>query len=269
MRFPVLRAHQRFQHSSSSLRRPFFPGLRRPALDSPSLRIRGGRRRGAGDDGNGVMCYATESDGGGDVYTLKDRHTEEEVVKKSRFIAFATPLTSPEDFDGFLASVRDDTASHNCWAWKVGSDYRFSDDGEPGGTAGRPILQAIEYSGLDGVGVVVTRFFGGIKLGAGGLCRAYGGAAASCLRQAQRVKVVPMVELRVSCAADLIGIIYRALSAYQGVHTDYCEDGSVVISARLPSADASSMVEQIRGATQARAKTEVTDTQASTADVAT
>src|SRR3546814_18000784 len=75
-------------------------------------------------------------------------------------------------------------ATHNCWAWRIGDDYRSNDDGEPAGTAGRPILAAIDGQGMDRVVVVVTRWFGGIKLGAGGLVRAYGGTAAECLRRA-------------------------------------------------------------------------------------
>src|SRR3546814_1073968 len=82
-------------------------------------------------------------------------------------------------------------ANHNCWACRIGQTYRFSDDGEPGGTAGKPILQAIDGHDLDGIAVVVTRWFGGILLGSGGLVRAYGGTAALCLQGAAKVRIVP------------------------------------------------------------------------------
>ena len=82
----------------------------------------------------------------------------------------------------FFAANSDPEATHNCWAYKIGQEYRFNDDGEPGGTAGRPILQAIEGQGMDRVAVLVVRWFGGVKLGAGGLVRAYGGCAANCGR---------------------------------------------------------------------------------------
>ena len=95
--------------------------------------------------------------------------------------------------------IGDPQATHNCWAYRIGQQYRFSDDGEPGGTAGRPILQAIEGQGFDQVVVVVTRWYGGIKLGAGGLARAYGGCAAECLRLADRV---PIVESRRPCMSS-------------------------------------------------------------------
>ena len=106
------------------------------------------------------------------------QHLEE--IKKSRFLAQAAPVDTPEQALAFVRQVGDPAATHNCWAYRIGQDYRFNDDGEPGGTAGRPILQAIEGQGIDRAVVVVTRWYGGIKLGAGGLVRAYGGTAAEC-----------------------------------------------------------------------------------------
>ncbi len=130
------------------------------------------------------------------------RHQED--IRKSRFLALAAPVASPEQALAFLREASDPTATHNCWAYRIGQDYRFNDDGEPGGTAGRPILQAIEGQEMDRVVVVVTRWYGGIKLGAGGLVRAYGGTAAECLRRAERVPIVMMATLALACDfADL------------------------------------------------------------------
>jgi uncharacterized YigZ family protein len=125
------------------------------------------------------------------------RHAEE--IRKSRFLAQAAPVASPQQALAFVRNVSAADATHNCWAYRIGQDYRFNDDGEPGGTAGRPILQAIEGQGCDRVAVVVTRWYGGIKLGAGGLARAYGGTAAECLRLAGRVAVVAMARLGLAC----------------------------------------------------------------------
>ena len=111
--------------------------------------------------------------------TLAARTTHAIEVKHSRFIAHAAPVATPADAMDVLKDVEVRDATHNCWAWRIGGDYRSSDDGEPAGTAGRPILAAIDGQGFDRVMVVVTRWFGGVKLGAGGLVRAYGGAAAS------------------------------------------------------------------------------------------
>lgn len=114
-------------------------------------------------------------------------------IKKSRFLGKATPIANEDEAKAFLASVSDPAANHNCWAWRIGQAYRFSDDGEPSGTAGKPILQAIDGQDLDGVVVVVTRFFGGILLGSGGLVRAYGGTAAQMLRAAEKREIIPLV----------------------------------------------------------------------------
>lgn len=78
-------------------------------------------------------------------------------VKHSRFLVNAAPVDTPDEALGFVARVGDAAATHNCWAYRIGSEYRFNDDGEPAGTAGRPILAAIDGQGLDRVVAVVTR----------------------------------------------------------------------------------------------------------------
>lgn len=138
------------------------------------------------------------------LHTLAAPYQHSEDIRKSRFLAHAAPVTTPQQALAYVQEVSDASATHNCWAYRIGQDYRFNDDGEPGGTAGRPILQAIEGQGIDRVVVVVTRWFGGIKLGAGGLARAYGGTAAECLRLAERTPIVAMARLGVHCDfADL------------------------------------------------------------------
>ena len=148
------------------------------------------------------------------MHTLTAAVQHEADIRKSRFLALAAPLESPEAAQAFLDAARDPQATHNCWAWRFGAQYRFHDDGEPGGTAGRPILQAIESQGYDRVAVLVIRWFGGIKLGTGGLARAYGGTAAECLRLAERVEL--REESRVVCScpyADMDRVQARLLAA--------------------------------------------------------
>lgn len=123
-------------------------------------------------------------------FTLAAPCEHHETIRKSRFLAKAAPVASPEEAQAFIQAVSDLSATHNCWAWKIGNQYRFSDDGEPGGTAGRPMLTAIEGQDCDQVVVVVIRWFGGIQLGTGGLARAYGGSAARCLQSGTRVALV-------------------------------------------------------------------------------
>ena len=118
-----------------------------------------------------------------------------EEIRKSRFLALAAPVASAAEAQAFIDRHSDLAASHNCWAWKVGNQYRFNDDGEPGGTAGRPILAAIEGQDCDQVAVLVIRWYGGIQLGTGGLARAYGGSAARCLQLGERQELVTRLVL--------------------------------------------------------------------------
>ena len=138
-------------------------------------------------------------------FTLEARH--------SRFLAQAATAASPDAALAFLAEVADPGATHNCWAYRIGAEYRSSDDGEPAGTAGRPILAAIDGQGIDQAVVVVTRWYGGIKLGAGGLVRAYGGAAAECLRTAPRRMLVTLRELELRAGFEDIGAVHAVLAA--------------------------------------------------------
>ncbi|WP_339461401.1 IMPACT family protein [Pseudomonas sp. EA_105y_Pfl2_R69] len=132
-------------------------------------------------------------------FTLLGPCDYREEIRKSRFTALAAPVASAAEAQAFIAAHSDASASHNCWAWKVGQQYRFSDDGEPGGTAGRPILAAIEAQDMDQVAVLVIRFYGGIQLGTGGLARAYGGSANKCLQAAPHVELVAREHYRCHC----------------------------------------------------------------------
>ncbi len=131
------------------------------------------------------------------------------VEKKSRFIAETAPVKSEEEAAAFLEQIRKKywDARHHCSAFVIGEKNpltRCSDDGEPAGTAGRPILDVILGEGISGACVVVTRYFGGTLLGTGGLVRAYGQAAKAGLAASQVLEKQPGVELR--CVSDYSGI---------------------------------------------------------------
>ncbi|CAN1182982.1 IMPACT family member in pol 5'region (Fragment) [Linum perenne] len=147
--------------------------------------------------------------------TLKDTVTFEKEIKKSKFIAISGPISNEQSAFAFLNQVKDPRATHNCWAYKVGDQFRSNDDGEPSGTAGKPIQSAIESSGIDRVMVVVIRHFGGIKLGTGGLVRAYGGVAAECLRNAPTQLVKSKVPLGIEVPFELLGILNHQLQSFQ------------------------------------------------------
>jgi uncharacterized YigZ family protein len=174
-------------------------------------------------------------------------------IKHSRFVAHAAPIGSAEDALAFLQQVAVPDATHNCWAYRHGNEYRSSDDGEPAGTAGRPILAAIDGQGFDRVMVVVIRWYGGIKLGAGGLVRAYGGTAAECLRTAPRLPLVALTELTVQAAFEDLGALHAALAAHLGEKLDETFTASgVELHVRLPADQADPLKTRLRDATRDR-----------------
>ena len=128
--------------------------------------------------------------------TIRGTASGEYEEKKSRFIASAAHVESEEEAVAFLEQIRaaNRTARHNVYAYKLraGNRERYSDDGEPAKTAGTPVLEVIGHSGLTDLIVVVTRYFGGILLGTGGLVRAYTSAASSALEAAEKVTVQPV-----------------------------------------------------------------------------
>lgn len=170
-------------------------------------------------------------------FTLAGPASYAEEIRKSRFTCLAAPIASEAEAQAFLAAHRDTSAGHNCWAWKLGAQYRFSDDGEPGGTAGRPMLAAIEGQAMDRVVVLVSRWFGGIKLGTGGLARAYGGCAAKCLQDAARVELVPSSRLAFACGfAEHALLKARILALGAGIEDEAYGAEGVDIRLSLPDA---------------------------------
>jgi len=174
-------------------------------------------------------------------------------IKHSRFIAHAAPIDTAAAALAFLQQVAIPDATHNCWAYRHGSEYRSSDDGEPAGTAGRPILAAIDGQGFDRVMVVVIRWYGGIKLGAGGLVRAYGGTAAECLRTAPRVPLVALTQLHVQAAFEDLGALHAALASHAAEKRDESFTPSGVdMRVELPADQAEPLKNRLRDATRDR-----------------
>lgn len=185
--------------------------------------------------------------------TLAADSEHRDEIKGSVFIARAARAETPEQalefLRGFGASHAD--ASHLCWAYRVGQQYRFSDAGEPGGTAGQPIFRAIEAQGLDQVVVGVIRYFGGTKLGAGGLVRAYGGAAAEALRKADKRQEVPQEDVEIRVPFDQVGSLYHVLDglAVSDRRENYDERG-LVLKARMAQCDIGRLKALLRDATR-------------------
>lgn len=160
------------------------------------------------------------------VYTLVSETIFEEDIKKSRFQAIAAPVENEQQVKMFLEKHLDLTTTHQCWAWKIGHNVRFNDDGEPSGTAGRPILATIEGNDLTNAIVLVNRWYGGIKLGTGGLVRAYGGCAGQCLLLAEKIELIEKKKIYFQCQFSEWSIFQYELNT-QGIEykEQYTADG--------------------------------------------
>lgn len=186
-------------------------------------------------------------------FTLNAPVTHEQDIKKSRFIAYAAPIASEEEAKAFLAEKSDPSATHNCWAWRLGQAYRFSDDGEPSGTAGKPILQAIDGQELDGVVVLVIRFFGGILLGSGGLMRAYGGTTAQALRLGEKTEIIPMVTGELACTFSDLALLKARLQAIPHLSlVEHFEADGVRFDVTLKRGDEASVQRMVQDLTSGR-----------------
>ena len=175
-----------------------------------------------------------------DVYrTLRGTSVREIKEKGSRFIAEATGVRDEAAAMAFIADVqqRERGATHHCWAYRLGTGgeaFRYNDDGEPSGTAGPPILCQIDALDLTNTLVVVTRYYGGTKLGTGGLLRAYGDAAAEALQAAQIVQRVIRVPLRLTFGYEDTSPAMQVLSQFDTQEMDarYTEATELVVGVR-------------------------------------
>ncbi len=154
------------------------------------------------------------------VRTVFDRHESEKIIEKSRFIAYSAHIESEEEGRAFVAEIRKmhSLATHVCYAFiadKTANLQRFSDDGEPQGTAGVPVLEVLKAKKLTETAVAVVRYFGGVKLGAGGLVRAYSSSAAENLDGAD----IRLLEVCQECAFEVDYTGVDGMQKYLSTHT--------------------------------------------------
>jgi len=188
------------------------------------------------------------------MFTLNRPETFSQDIKKSRFIAAASPVADEDAARRFIEAQSDPTATHNCWAWRIGQIYRFSDDGEPSGTAGKPILQAIDGQSLDAVAVVVTRWFGGILLGSGGLMRAYGGTAATCLRHGEKTLGIPTLSSEIECGFSDLALVKSRLAGVPDltIEREVFTEAGARLSLSIPVANAEDVARMVLDLTSGR-----------------
>ena len=169
------------------------------------------------------------------------RFRSEIEVERSRFIATVQPVTSTAEAQAFIAAIKTEfpDANHNCWAYLVGApgstdQVGLSDDGEPHGAAGKPMLIALQYSGLGDTAVVVSRYFGGIKLGKGGMVKAYTAAVKTALEQLSRGERVTWVNLLTTFDYALVTPFERRLAEFEAEVLDMDYGERVSCRLRLP-----------------------------------
>jgi uncharacterized YigZ family protein len=189
------------------------------------------------------------------------RHRAEQVVERSRFIATLAPSRSAQDARGFIDEVRAEfaDATHNCWAFVAGPPgstraVGMSDAGEPHGTAGRPMLDVLLHSGIGEIAAVVTRYYGGTKLGKGGLVRAYGGAVQHALQALPVMVRTPLVQAEVVVGYGDTEALRRLLAEHGGAVAAEDYGAEVSWSVAVPAAVAEQFVTLLADRTAGRAR---------------
>jgi len=173
-----------------------------------------------------------------------------EEIKKSRFITFLSHTDGVEAARAFVqrTKLEHPAARHHCWAWVAGApddsqQLGFSDDGEPSGTAGKPMLAQLMGNNIGEITAVVVRYYGGIQLGTGGLVKAYGGGVQQALRLLTRVIKVPMLNFQLICDYAQLGDLERMILRFDGqlLHSEFLQN--ITLTLALPHA-------QVAGFTQ-------------------
>ena len=184
--------------------------------------------------------------------TLKRAVTARLEIKKSEFIAYAYPVTSREDamFHVEQLRVQYADARHHCWADIIGDPHNttsagFDDDGEPNGTAGKPILNVLQHKSIGNVIIIVVRYFGGIKLGAGGLTRAYAGSAQAAVDMMTLLEHVPMIQVQILAEFATEAQCRYVVDTLNGRIDDVAYSKQVLLTATLAEADIDSLKERL------------------------
>ena len=191
--------------------------------------------------------------------TIAQSSCEELVINKSRFLGQAAPCATEEEALRFLQQKRQQyrDATHNCYAYTIGSNMgvmRYSDDGEPGGTAGLPMMETIKKQGICNCCVVVTRYFGGVLLGAGGLVRAYTQSCALALRAARPVLMEPTLRYLCEVPYALWDKVRHRLQPMPVQVTDVAFTTAVSFTLLVRSSDEHAALETLTQATDAQAE---------------
>lgn len=194
-------------------------------------------------------------------YTISVQTRAEIKVKGSRFIATAIPVRSKEQAITALEQIRAEfyDATHNCYAYRLGLDgleFRTADDGEPNGTAGKPMLFMLQKFDVSDILLIVTRYFGGVKLGVGGLARAYSDSAQEVLALCEKVAVHRTTTVRVFCTYEDVSIVKKLIESLAvNYESDYRD--AIEFTAHVHDSEVANFCQVITASTNARAGTVV------------
>ncbi len=191
-------------------------------------------------------------------YSIQDIQRAEIKIKSSKFIATSAPVFNVDEAVNFLNKIRAEffDATHNCFAYRIGWDgntFRAVDAGEPNGSAGKPILFAIQKYDISDVIVIVTRYFGGTKLGVGGLVRAYSAATEAVLEKCEKKIINRTLPITINCRYEDISIVKRIVDDLAISFNEEYSD-SVEIIANIPISKVDFFISSIQTATNAKAK---------------
>ena len=180
--------------------------------------------------------------------------SSELLIKKSRFIGCVQPVDGRVAAQAIVAGLRAEHpgAAHVCWALLAGGQSAAVDDGEPSGTAGRPMLDVLRHQGLEGVLATVVRYYGGVKLGAGGLVRAYTDCVAQALKTAEKVPIIRLCALRCAVPYALEGLLRREIAAAGGRLDDIQHGEAVAFGFTLAEAAADALIARLGELCQGR-----------------
>jgi uncharacterized YigZ family protein len=189
-------------------------------------------------------------------YALASPVHNDFIIRKSRFIGCVEPCDGREAALARVAQLRAEhpSATHVCWALMAGGHSAANDDGEPGGTAGRPMLEVLRHQDLAGVLATVVRYYGGIQLGAGGLVRAYTDAVAQALLQATKTPITAQLTLRCALPYAMEGWLRRALEHDAGALLDVAHGNEVVATLRLSEPQMAAFRDALNNASQGRVR---------------
>ena len=197
------------------------------------------------------------------------QHRVEQVIDRSRFICTVTRVQSSEEAQAFIKAMNAEfpDATHNCWAYVVGAPgstdrVGMSDDGEPHGTAGRPMLTVLLHSGVGEIAAVVTRYYGGTKLGTGGLVKAYGGAVQQAMAAMPRAERVDSVDLTVHVGYGAIGALQQLWPEFDAELLEQRFEVDAEFSVRVPRVRMAALERAIQNATRGTAVVSLFDTPA-------